>query len=327
MIFQNLIPVENQYQQNKNEQNLLKEKIIDAKGGCTVLCSFFFILNLEVAVVLLLIFKSNHKMQIIFIIIGGVLGFLNFILFSFITKGLFTNQVNEAHIFTLFGKYYGTIKKNGFLWVNPLASRDKVSLKAQNLNGDVIKVNDKHGNPIMMGCVVVWKIFDTAKSFFEVDSCDDYIRIQSEGVVREVGCMFPYDKLTKEDNITLKGDQNEINGILINLLSKRCHPAGIQILEAKITELSYANEIAEVMLKTQAADAVIAARDKIVNGAVSMIGHALGSLKSNDICNMSREKKAKLVSNMLVILCGESQNNANVGSSSTRLMEGINKYH
>ena len=125
MIFQNLIPEENQYQQNKNEQNLLKEKIIDAKGGCIVLCSFFFILNLEVAVVLFLIFKSSHKMQIIFIIIGGVLGFLNFILFIFIVKGLFTNEVNEAHIFTLFGKYYGTVKKNGFLWVNPLLQEIK----------------------------------------------------------------------------------------------------------------------------------------------------------------------------------------------------------
>ena len=222
---------------------------------------------------------------------------------------------------------YGTVKKNGFLWVNPLASRDKVSLKAQNLNGDVIKVNDKHGNPIMMGCVVVWKIFDTAKAFFEVDSCDQYIRIQSEGVVREIGCLFPYDKLSEEDTITLKGDQKEINRILVELLTKRCIPAGIRIIEAKITELSYANEIAEVMLKTQAADAVIAARDKIVNGAVSMIGHALNSLDNNDICKMSREKKAKLVSNMLVVLCGEAPNNANVGSSAHRLIEGHNKYH
>jgi len=251
---------------------------------------------------------------------------LTFISFIFIVKGFFTNEINEACVLTFFGKYYGTVKKNGFLWINPLTSKRKISLKAQNLDGEVIKVNDKHGNPVMMGCVVVWRIFDTAKAVFEVESSSDYIRIQSDGVVRKIGCLFPYDKLTQEDTITLKGDQKEINRILVELLSKRCMPAGIEIVEAKITELSYANEIAEVMLKTQAADAVIAARDKIVNGAVSMIGHALNSLDSNNICQMSREKKAKLISNMLVVLCGESQNNSNVGSSASRLLEGINKY-
>ena len=210
--------------------------------------------------------------------------------------------------------------------MNPFTNKRSVSLKAQNLNGAVIKVNDKHGNPVMMGCVVVWKIQDTAKAIFEVDSFDNYISIQSEGVVRELGCLFPYDKLSEEDTITLKGDQKEINRILVELLTRRCMPAGIQIIEAKITELSYANEIAEVMLKTQAADAVIAARDKIVNGAVSMIGHALRSLDSNDVCKMSREKKAKLVTNMLVILCGESQSNVNVNSSASRLFEGRHKY-
>ena len=256
-----------------------------------------------------------------------ILYFVGIIIMCFICSGFFTNDVNIAHVLTFFGKYYGTVKKNGFLWVNPFTSKKRVSLKAQNLNGAVIKVNDKHGNPVMMGCVVVWRIYDTAKATFEVDSCDNYIRIQSEGVVREVGCLFPYDKLTKEDTITLKGDQKEINRILVELLTKRCMPAGIQIIEAKITELSYANEIAEVMLKTQAADAVIAARDKIVNGAVSMIGHALSSLDSNDVCKMSREKKAKLVCNMLVVLCGESQTNTNVSSSAPRLMEGYYKYH
>ena len=311
------------YDQNPN---LIKEKIIDAKTGCTIFCCFFGFIILEVLAIVLII--NFLKLKDIFIVLICLIpGFLTFVLFIFMIKGFFTNEVNEATVLTFFGKYYGTVKKNGFLWINPLSSKKSISLKAQNLNGAVIKVNDKHGNPVMMGCVVVWKIFDTAKAVYEVDSCDDYIRIQSEGVVREVGCLFPYDKLTEEDTITLKGDQSEINKILIDLLTKRCMPAGIQIIEAKITELSYANEIAEVMLKTQAADAVIAARDKIVNGAVSMIGHALSSLDSNNICNMSREKKAKLVSNMLVILCGESQNNSNVSSSAPRLLEGFKKYH
>jgi hypothetical protein len=307
-----------------NEQNLIKEKIIDAKGGCTVLClSFLFLITIIPVLVLLSIKLNSIEMYII----SAIIGFLSFFVFFFIITGFFTNDVNMAHVLTFFGEYYGTVKKNGYLWVNPLTKKRKCSLKAQNLNGAVIKVNDKHGNPVMMGCVVVWKIFDTAKALFEVDSCDQYIRIQSEGVVREIGCLFPYDKLSEEDTITLKGDQKEINRILVELLTKRCIPAGIRIIEAKITELSYANEIAEVMLKTQAADAVIAARDKIVNGAVSMIGHALNSLDNNDICKMSREKKAKLVSNMLVVLCGEAPNNANVGSSAHRLIEGHNKYH
>ena len=306
-----------------NQLNLIKEKIIDAKtGGCAIcLLLVFFLVS---AVIIGLMFGIN---LILGSIVAPIIGVIIFATLIFVCKGFFTNEVNEAHVLTFFGKYYGTVKKNGFLWINPLTSKRCVSLKAQNLNGAVIKVNDKHGNPVMMGCVVVWKIFDTAKATFEVDSCETYIRIQSEGVVREVGCLFPYDKLSEEDTITLKGDQKEINRILVQLLTKRCMPAGIEIIEAKITELSYANEIAEVMLKTQAADAVIAARDKIVNGAVSMIGHALRSLDTNDICKMSREKKAKLVSNMLVILCGESQNNSNVGSSAPRLMEGMNKYH
>ena len=306
-----------------NQLNLIKEKIIDAKtGGCAIcLLLVFFLVS---AVIIGLMFGIN---VILGSIVAPIIGVIIFATLIFVCKGFFTNEVNEAHVLTFFGKYYGTVKKNGFLWINPLTSKRCVSLKAQNLNGAVIKVNDKHGNPVMMGCVVVWKIFDTAKATFEVDSCETYIRIQSEGVVREVGCLFPYDKLSEEDTITLKGDQKEINRILVQLLTKRCMPAGIEIIEAKITELSYANEIAEVMLKTQAADAVIAARDKIVNGAVSMIAHALRSLDTNEVCKMSREKKAKLVSNMLVILCGESQNNSNVGSSAPRLIEGMNKYH
>ena len=306
---------------NELNHNLIQEKIIDARSGCCILAVFIILLILEAFLLVLLLKQKTVKIILIVILV------LTFILFIFCTKGFCTIEINEARVLTLFGKYYGTVKKNGFLWINPFVNKVSISLKAQNLNGAVIKVNDKHGNPVMMGCVVVWRIHDTAKAIFEVKSTYDYIRIQSEGVVREIGTRFPYDKLSEEDTITLKGDQKEINRQLVDVMSRRCLPAGIEILEAKITELSYANEIAEVMLKTQAADAVIAARDKIVNGAVSMIGHAINSLDTNNVCKMSREKKAKLVCNMLVILCGESQSNSNVGSSATRLVEGINKYH
>jgi len=307
---------------NQEYHNLIQEKLIDARGGCCILS--ILLLTFLFLGACIGIFAAVEP---VLLIVFGVLLAIYLIIFIFLVTGFCTIEINEARVLTLFGKYYGTVKKNGFLWINPFVRKRTVSLKAQNLNGAVIKVNDKHGNPVMMGCVVVWKINDTAKAIFEVANTYDYIRVQSEGVVREIGTLFPYDKLSEEDTITLKGDQKEINRILVDLMAKRCLPAGIEILEAKITELSYANEIAEVMLKTQAADAVIAARDKIVNGAVSMIGHALKSLDTNEVCKMSREKKAKLVCNMLVILCGESQTNTNISSSKSRLVEGFNKYH
>ena len=307
---------------NQEYHNLIQEKLIDARGGCCILS--ILLLTFLFLGACIGIFAAVEP---VLLIVFGVLLAIYLIIFIFLVTGFCTIEINEARVLTLFGKYYGTVKKNGFLWINPFVRKRTVSLKAQNLNGAVIKVNDKHGNPVMMGCVVVWKINDTAKAIFEVANTYDYIRVQSEGVVREIGTLFPYDKLSEEDTITLKGDQKEINRILVDLMAKRCSPAGIEILEAKITELSYANEIAEVMLKTQAADAVIAARDKIVNGAVSMIGHALKSLDTNEVCKMSREKKAKLVCNMLVILCGESQTNTNISSSKSRLVEGFNKYH
>jgi len=307
---------------NQGYNNLIQEKLIDARGGCCIL-SILLLTFLFLGACIGIFVAVEPVLAIVF----GVLLAIYLIIFIFLVTGFCTIEINEARVLTLFGKYYGTVKKNGFLWINPFVRKRTVSLKAQNLNGAVIKVNDKHGNPVMMGCVVVWKINDTAKAIFEVANTYDYIRVQSEGVVREIGTLFPYDKLSEEDTITLKGDQKEINRILVDLMAKRCLPAGIEILEAKITELSYANEIAEVMLKTQAADAVIAARDKIVNGAVSMIGHALKSLDTNEVCKMSREKKAKLVCNMLVILCGESQTNTNISSSKSRLVEGFNKYH
>ena len=194
--------------QENREQNLLKEKIIDAYSGSNILCCSVLFICILILSIIVLIRSLGNGIAIaitIFLVIFGLF-FL-----CFICSGFFTNEVNVARVFTFFGKYYGTVKKNGFLWVNPFAFKKRISLKAQNLNGAVIKVNDKHGNPVMMGCVVVWKVQDTAKAVFEVDSCENYITIQSEGVVRELGCLFPYDKLSEEDTITLKGDQKEIS--------------------------------------------------------------------------------------------------------------------
>ena len=238
----------------------------------------------------------------------------------------FVNELNEAHVCILFGEYVGTIKKNGFLFVNPFYSHSTILLKSNNLNGTVIKVNDKIGNPIMMGCVVVWRVKDTSKAMFEVENYKEYVRIQSECAVRNLGCKYPYEKINEND-ICLRSGEYEVNIVLMKELSERLVPASIEVEEARITELSYANEIANVMLKRQAADAVVAAREKIVQGAVSIVGHAINSLNDNEVCKLNREKKVKLISNLMVVLCGESQQGGgSVSSSRTRLIEGINKY-
>ena len=220
--------------------------------------------------------------------------------------GYFVNDPNEAHVITFFGKYRGTVKDSGFFWINPLTSKKQISLRSNNLNGEVIKVNDKVGNPIMMGCVVVWRVNDTAKACFDVQDYYNYVRVQSESAVRYVGCMYPYDKVN-DDDVCLRSGHEEVHRVLQNELSERLKTAGIEVQEARITELAYSSEIANAMLKRQAAEAIIAAREKIVQGAVSIVGHALNSLNQNSICELTQEERAKLVSNMLIVLCSESQ--------------------
>jgi len=313
--------------------DIIEEKIIDARSGCCALCfilvSFFLIIGFIVGIWLFFGLVSNQQFWLC--IISAILTFfllscLIFLFYSF--GGFFINELNEAHVCILFGKYVGTVKKNGFLFVNPFYSHRTISLKSNNLNGAVIKVNDKVGNPVMMGCVVVWRVKDTSKAMFEVEDYKEYVRIQSECAVRYLGCKFPYEKV-HENDICLRSGEHEVNRVLMNELSERLAHAGIEVEEARITELSYANEIANVMLKRQAADAVVAAREKIVQGAVSIVGHAINALKDNEICKMSREKKVQLVSNLMVVLCGESQQGGNISSNSSsasRLQEGIHKY-
>lgn len=220
--------------------------------------------------------------------------------------GYFTNDPNEAHVVTFFGKYVGTVKKSGYFWINPCTSKRKISLRSVNFNGDAIKVNDKVGNPIMIGCVVVWRVSDTAKACFDVQDYTHYVSVQSESAVRFVGCMFPYDKVNDND-ICLRSGHEEVNRVLQQELSERLFTAGLEVQEARITELAYSSEIANATLKRQAAEAIIAAREKIVQGAVSIVGHALNSLSQNQICDLTQEERLKLVSNMLVVLCSESQ--------------------
>ena len=220
-------------------------------------------------------------------------------------KGFFTNTPNEAHVITYFGNYLGSVKKVGLFWINPFYNHTLINLKRNIFTSEVIKVNDKSGNPIMMGCIVVWRVKDTAKAFFDVENYHNYVRVQTETAIRFIGCKYPYEKINKDD-ICLRSGHNEINMELKRELTERLEPSGIDIVEAYINELSYAPEIASVMLKRQGAQAIIAAREKIVQGAVSIAGHAVHSLKENNIVELNDDEKSDIVSNLILVLCTEA---------------------
>jgi regulator of protease activity HflC (stomatin/prohibitin superfamily) len=219
-------------------------------------------------------------------------------------QGLFTLQPNEAMVLTLCGKYKGTVKESGYHWVNPFLERKQVSLRSNNLNGAVIKVNDKVGNPIMIAAVVVWKVKNTVKAMFHVNNYFNFVRVQYESAVRNLAVHYPYER-TAEDEISLRSGHEVVTNHLMTELHDRLSAAGIDVEEARITTLSYSAEIAGVMLRRQQADAVIAAREKIVQGAVGIVGHAINSLRDNNIANLSQDERAKLVSNLMVVLCSE----------------------
>lgn len=213
---------------------------------------------------------------------------------------------NQSMVLTLFGKYTGTVKADGFFWVNPLTTKRRLSLKANNLNGQQLKVNDKLGNPIEIAAVVVWKVNETAKAVFSVENYMQYVNIQSEAAVRHLANIFPYDHSEgEESSITLKDGAEQVSEILEKELNERLSRAGIDVLEARISHLAYAPEIASAMLQRQQATAVIAARKLIVEGAVGMVEMALEKLSQKGIVELDEERKAAMVSNLLVVLCGD----------------------
>ncbi|WCJ59339.1 SPFH domain-containing protein [Fontisphaera persica] len=255
-------------------------------------------------------------------IIGSVICFM----------GFFTLQPNEARVLILFGEYKGTVRRSGFHWGNPFYSngpakvgadgepksggsarkghpgftRYKISLRARNLNGEKLKVNDKRGNPIEIAAVVVWRVADTAQALFDVDDYESYVRIQSESAVRHLASCYAYDH-GEENEITLRSGVEEVSAALQKELQERLNKAGVIVEEARLTHLAYAPEIAQAMLRRQQAEAVIAARQKIVQGAVSMVDMALKELASKHVLEMDDERKAAMVSNLMVVLCGESE--------------------
>ena len=232
---------------------------------------------------------------------------LRITLISFISLlGLMVINPNESKVLTFFGKYVGTVVDNGFFMINPFIVRKNISLKARNLNSDPIKVNDKMGNPIMIGVVLVWRVKDTFKACFAVDNYEKFVDIQSEAAIRSLAGSYPYDDLEDEHaDITLRSGGEEVNDLLEVSLSERLDIAGIEIIEARISYLAYAPEIASAMLQRQQATAIVAARHKIVEGAVSMVEMALQQLSEKEIIELDEEKKAAMVSNLMVVLTSD----------------------
>jgi len=229
-----------------------------------------------------------------------------FIVAFLVLKGLSVIAPNEALITTFLGTYMGTMKKSGLRWVNPFYSTEKISLRARNLNGETLKVNDKNGNPIEIAAVVVWQVQDTARAVFDVDSYELFVHVQSEAAVRKLAGSYAYDDHDDtEDGITLRDGTGTINDYLEAELNERLARAGVQVVEARISHLAYAPEIAHAMLQRQQASAVVAARRQIVEGAVGMVEMALARLEQHGTVQLDNDRKAALVSNLLVVLCGE----------------------
>jgi len=228
------------------------------------------------------------------------------VLFILVAIGFTVVDPNQSCVMVLFGAYKGTIKENGFYWVNPFFVRKKISLRARNFDSDPIKVNDKMGNPIMIGVVLVWKVEDTYKAAFGVDEYEHFVVVQSEAALRKLAGLYPYDNIEDENaKLTLRESTEEVNEELEREIKERLEIAGIFVIEARINYIAYAQEIAQAMLKRQQATAIVSARYKIVEGAVSMVEMALEELNQKEIVELDEEKKASMVSNLMVVLCSD----------------------
>ncbi|MCL2679592.1 MAG: SPFH domain-containing protein [Dehalococcoidia bacterium] len=237
--------------------------------------------------------------------LGGVL----IVIATLLLPGLFVVNPNEAKVLVLFGKYAGTVRQNGFFWANPFFIKKKFSLRARNLSSQRLKVNDNVGNPIEIAAVIVWQVNDTFKAAFEVDDYEQYVVVQSEAAIRHLAQSYPYDSFEDEGHepgLTLRSGAEQVSKLLEVELQERLGRAGVQIIEARLSHLAYAPEIAEAMLRRQQATAVVAARTRIVHGAVSMVEMALQQLSEKHLLELDDERKAAMVTNLLVVLCSES---------------------
>jgi len=269
------------------------EKIITALNGYLVV-----VMLLVLTALMLYGFISNNMM----------LGVASFLIFVLLTKGFIVVSPNSSKVLLLFGDYKGSVKQSGFFWINPLYNRTSLSLRARNFESEKIKVNDKMGNPIMISVILVWKVKDTFKATFEVDNYENFIRIQTDSAVRKLAGSFPYDHFEDEKaTVTLSTNFDDVNKALEREVTERLEIAGIEVVESRIGYLAYAPEIAHSMLRRQQASAVVAARHKIVEGAVGMVESALKLLADKEIIEFDEDRKAAMVSNLMVVLCGDSE--------------------
>lgn len=261
--------------------------------------------------------SSGYGVLFLAILLGAAIGFgiislklpvlaVLLIIPFFLLVGLIVINPNESRVMILFGQYKGTVKENGFFFVNPFYVKKKISLRARNIDSAPIKVNDKLGNPIKIGVVLVWRVKDTFKAAFEVDNYENFVAIQSESAIRKLAGHYPYDNFDDEEaDISLRSGGEEVNHQLEEELRERLAIAGIEVMEARISHLAYAEEIAGAMLQRQQATAIVAARTKIVEGAVGMVEMAIEKLSEKQVVHLDEEKKAAMVSNLMVVLCGD----------------------
>ena len=277
---------------------MTQEKLRTAPSGVPVLLALLAALAVDVV---LFIIDVAADSQISF---GGLFCILLVPVIGVLLAGVFVVNPNEGRVLQFFGRYVGTVRDQGLRWANPLYTKRRISLRVRNFETERSKVNDTDGNPIEIAAVVVWKVIDTAEATFEVDDYVNYVHVQSESAVRNLATRHPYDT-QEEGQISLRGNTEEIAGQLQTEIQGRLHKAGVEVLEARITHLAYAPEIASAMLQRQQAGAIIAARGRIVDGAVSMVEMALDSLSKRQIVELDEERKAAMVSNLLVVLCGD----------------------
>lgn len=257
-----------------------------------------------VALLIVILFAGGAIAGFIYEIVW--LGVVFTLLFGFTSIGFTVVNPNESCVMVLFGAYKGTIRENGFFWVNPFYIKRTISLRARNFNSEPIKVNDKIGNPIKIGLVLVWRVKETYCAVFEVDDYQHFVLVQSDAALRKLAGLYPYDNFEDHDAvIALRSGGEEINNELENEIRERLNIAGIEVIEARINYIAYAEEIANAMLRRQQASAVVSARFKIVEGAVSMVQMALGQLSDKNIVDLDEEKRASMVSNLMVVLCGD----------------------
>lgn len=272
----------------------MQEKEIKVNSGFSAILWSLLLLAVSVIVFIIGVAYTSP--------VAVIAGILLFTAWLVVVCGFFTLQPNEAAALTLFGDYKGTVKTPGWHWANPFYGKKKVSLRSRNLNGEKLKVNDEMGNPIEIAAVVVWRVENTVQALYEVDNYIEYVKTQSESALRHMAGLYPYDV---SEGMSLRGSADEVSETLKNELQERLGKAGVIIEEARLSHLAYAPEIAAAMLQRQQAAAIIAARQKIVEGAVGMVQMALTQLSDKGIVELDEERKAAMVSNLLVVLCGE----------------------